>query len=253
MSSLCVIGLPDDKLCVVTKGSEKVDLRGIDFAFVTRHWQGWRQLPEPLVARAFEYLTHVVSKTPQDLSAHLRRISAAHRMKCDEVLYGSLLDLFIVLDKRGFSLRQRLLNRFEPSLRPEQQACMRQSLLFGAQAAKSIPHCYSSVFNKGLVGNPQLVVKTGRQADADFDIFDELHDLIDSGFLEEARQILERAVMQKPDNEALNRELLELYRYTKNRDAFFATYERLQGLPLALKDQWQRLSETLQVEERMQE
>ena len=253
MSSLYAVGLPDDKLCVSENDTRIIDYKDVDLAFVPQQWLGWLQLPQTLVAPAFEYLTHIVSKTPQNLSAHLRRIIAAYRMKCNDALYGSLLDLFIVLDKRGFSLRQRLLKKLGSSLNPEQQIYMRESLLFGAQEVESIPNCYSSIFSKGLVGDAELVVKTGKQADVKFSILDELHDLIDSGFLEEAREILEGAVMQNPEDEVLNRELLELYRYTKNKDAYLAARDRFKDLPLALKDQWERLSETLLVEEGMKE
>jgi hypothetical protein len=252
MSSLYAAGLTNDKQCGINYDAGQFDASEIDLCFAGPRWSGWySRLPDSLAHKALDHLGHKVSRRPENLSAHLHRIIAAWNLKRGEVIYSALLDLFIVLDKKGFALRQRMLNKVAPQLTSAQRTALRQGLLFGISSVDKLPLCYSSRLNKGLCGGTALVVQTNAQPESEFSILDEARDLIDSGLLDEARVILEQAVEQQPGDESLNRELLALYRYTKDGDALLAASERFAGLDLALKQQWTELAELLWEKERM--
>lgn len=246
MSVLSAVGQPCVEPLVVTDEVTQPDYQDLDLAFVDRHWLGWySKLPKVLRQQAFEFLSHKISKTPHDLTAHLHRIIAAHYSRNSDHLYGALLDLFIVLDKRGFALRQRLLNKFSPALTSVQHQAMRQGLLFGINAVEVLPQSYCSRFATGMVGKAGIVAKTGLTAELEYTVLDEVRDLIDSGLFDDARRMLEEAISRQPGDEALNKELIDLFSYTRDKDAFLGTQEYFSDLELALADEWQKLAEEL--------
>jgi len=250
MTSLYAFGLPGDKFCVNGIDSGAFDYGNVDLAFTDRHWHGWyTRMPAALAVQAIEHLSHRVSRTPHDLKTHLHRIIASYHSSQLESLYGALLDLFIILDKKGFLLRQRLFNKFAASLPNYQSTALKQALMLGAAKLESLPHSDCSRFNKGVVGNTNLVIKTGEPPQHQFSILDEARDLIDSGLIDDARLILEQAIIQQPDDEHVSRELLDIYRYTKNTNAFAAIYAQLNGQTLALAGEWVALASILLEEE----
>lgn len=251
MSNLFAVGLPCDKLCVVENNdAETLDYRDVDLSFVDQRWSGWfTRLPDALAEQAIDHLIHKITRSPQNLCAHLHRIISAYHAKRVDALYGALLDLFIVLDKQGFQLRKRMLTKFSSMLTPEQALALKQALMLGIWAVDELPQSYCSRFNKGLIGFSTLVEQTDDLADFEFSILEESRDLIDSGFFEEARMILEEAILQQPEDEAINKELLDLYRHTRNKEAFLDARKRFQGLNLAMNDEWHELEEVLLMDE----
>lgn len=246
MTSLYALGLPGERFCVNAIDSGTFDYGSVNLAFADRHWSGWyTRMPPALVTQAVEHLSHRVSRTPHDLKVHLHRIIASHHSNQLESLYGALLDLFIILDKKGFLLRQRLFNKFAASLPEYQATALKQALMLGAAKLDILPHSNCSRFNKGVVGTTNLVIKTGELSQRQFSLLDEARDLIDSGLIDEARLIMEKAIIQQPDDEHVSRELLDIYRYTKNTNAFEAMYAQLNGQSLALADKWDALAELL--------
>jgi len=246
MTSLYAFGLPGEKFCVNAIGGGTFDYGDVDLAFAGRHWTGWyARMPTDLAVQATEHLSHRVSRTPNDLKVHLHRIIASHYSRQIESLYGALLDLFIILDKKGFLLRQRLFNKFACSLSVHQSIALKQALMLGAGKLESLPHCDNSRFSNGMVGSACLVIKTDEPSQYKFSVLDEARDLIDSGLIDDARMILEQAIIQQPDDEHISRELLELYRYTKDSSAFAEIYAQLNGLPLSLMDEWNAQADIL--------
>lgn len=242
MQALFAIGVAADKISIHKDGESEVDLDALDVAFIKPDWNGWyHRLPAEIADTAIDYLTHRITKRPQDLLAHVHRIVAIYYTNNTNALYGALLDLYIVLDKKGFRLRQRLLNKVAPRLPSEQRVALRNGLLFGIKSVEEVPFCVGSCFNAQLHDVGAVVVQTGEQIKHEFSVLDEALDLINSGFLDEARMILEEAIMIEPGSFDLNSELLNLFRCTKDKDAFFSAVERFEGLPLAARDGWAEL------------
>ena len=242
MQALFAVGVDPDKICIQKEGESEMDIDAVDIAFLKTNWNGWyERLPAPLADSAVHHLTHRVTKRPKDLQSHVHRVIALYYSNDAEATYGALLDLFIVLDKSGFRLRQRLLNKLAPRLKSEQRIALRNALMFGIKTLEDVPHSPYSCFGAELHDMGGVVVQTGEQITHEFSALDEARDLIDSGFLDEARLVLEEAILASPEDAELNDELLNLFRYTKDRDAFFNAVDRFADLPLAAADAWAEL------------
>ena len=130
---------------------------------------------------------------------------------------------------------------------------MVKGLETGIKATDRVPLTATSLLKYPGSGNMRLVERLeGHVAVKNFDALDEARDLIDSGFMDEARMLLEELLLTRPECEETNKELLDLYKYTKNKKAFFATKQRLEGLPLALAETWEELAKKfINMEERV--
>lgn len=231
-----------------------LEIAAIDPAFIPRNSPFWlNRLPQQLAEKALQFLTHRVSNNPRDLLAHVQRVAANYHGGTPETLYGALLDLFIALDTRGSELRRRLFMKCAPFLGREQRLALVQGLESGIKTTDRVPLTPSSLLKLPTRGNMFLVERLdGHVVNKSFDALDEARDLIDSGFIDEARMLLEELLLTRPECEETNKELLDLYKYTKNRKAFFATRQRLAGLPLALAENWEELAEKfMNMEERV--
>lgn len=224
-----------------------IDLYAVDLAFIPRRsplWMGY--LPRPLAVKALDFLSHRVSNNPNDLLAHVQRVAAHYRAGSAESLYGALLDLFISLESKGYELRKRLLTKCAPLLGGEQRQALLKGLQAGIKATDRVPLTPRSLLKHPAHGSMHLVERRdGHVAVESFNALDEARDLIDSGFIDEARMLLEELLLTRPECEETNKELLDIYKYTKDKKAFFATKERLAGLPLALAETWEELSQKL--------
>lgn len=222
-----------------------LEVGAVDLAFIPRNSQFWLgRPPQALAHKALEFLAHRVSNNHKDLLAHLQRVAANFYAGTPETLYGAMLDLFIVLDNKGLELRRRLFMRCAPLLGKEQRLALSKGLESGLKAGDRVPLTPASLLKLPNRGSLFLVERLeGHVVSKNFDPLDEARDLIDSGFIDEARMMLEELLSTRPDCEETNKELLDLYKYTKNREAFFAARQRLAGLPLALSENWEELAE----------
>jgi hypothetical protein len=57
--------------------------------------------------------------------------------------------------------------------------------------------------------------------------------------VEEARELLEKAVLEEPWRGDLQTELLEIYRYTRDEKNLAAMRTRLEAMDITLPDTWQ--------------
>jgi hypothetical protein len=243
------------QLCICNlDAAPQIDIAAIDLAFVPRHSPFWlNRLPQGLSENTLDFLSHRVSNNPKDLLAHVQRVAAHYQVGTAESLYGALLDLFISLESKGYALRKRLFMKCAPFFGNEQRKALVKGLEAGIKATDRVPLTVTSLLKYPNSGNMRLVERLdGHVAIKNFDALDEARDLIDSGFMDEARMLLEELLLTRPECAETNKELLDLYRYTKNKKAFFATKQRLEGLPLALAETWEELAKKfINMEERV--
>lgn len=178
-----------------------------------------------------------VSRKPNDLLAHLRRIYFCYQNALPEPLYAALLDILIVLDQKGKDLSRRLFWGSRSILDAEQQAFL-ESVIQGGQAIQGNRF---SMFTKGLVGVP-ILLKVGQQVQVQHDYLGLAADFIEYSQLEEAMTILEQGLEQTPDRQDFQALLLELYKSTQSSDRFKNYYARIRESGESLIDEWQQLA-----------
>lgn len=197
--------------------------------------------PDILVA---EHLAHAVAATPGNLLRHTQRVFFHYRADDADGLYSALFDLFTALRENGRRLRRRLLFGAQSKLLPEQFEALG---LWLSQTSppdeKLMPNATTAVLSRGMEGACALVevIESARQAQRDPLI--EAREYIEYSQIEEARGLLESAVLDAPDREDLQAELLHLYLATRDFEHFRAMREKLTELITSLPDCWQTLGE----------
>ena len=180
-----------------------------------------------------DFLAHAIARDPANLRAHTQRIYL-HRRRGDRAeLLGALIDLFIGLGSRGQALRIRLLRECGSLIGESVYRRLAAAISTGVTAADPLPATRTSLLSKGLEGQAIVVHDPGAaQATAvagDRDFLAEAESHIEYGQLDEAKETLEQGLAIHPEDQRLHKDLLEVYRYTDDREAFTVMRANLQA------------------------
>ncbi|MDD5035736.1 MAG: hypothetical protein PHE55_13365 [Methylococcaceae bacterium] len=186
------------------------------------------------------HLAYSVSAFPYKLLRHTQRILFCYENRDGEGLYGALLDLFLVLNGRGVRLRKRLLSGARERLSADHYNALAYCLMQGVPAREQeLPATRKSVLTRGILGIEQLVQVYDNSKASVRDPLIEAREYIEYFQLEEARELLEDAIIDQPNREDLHFELLQLYKATRDASHFEATREKLRNLMPDLPEYWQ--------------
>ncbi|MBK1674170.1 hypothetical protein CKO35_12820 [Ectothiorhodospira shaposhnikovii] len=187
------------------------------------------------------FLCYQVTRTPQDLRVHVRRILLLVSIPDGHGAHGALLDLFIVLGTGGTALRRRMLAAARPVLTPEQYLFLANRVESGLDAREPMPDASTSLLGKGLLGSWCLVERFEEASPSDLaDPLREARDCLEHGQLDAARLILEKAVLETPARLELHRELLEIYRATGDLEHFRGIFQRLTAMEAPGLESWRK-------------
>lgn len=200
-----------------------------ELAFLVDGESRWNLHLNGPVIGTFDALAQAVAAQPAALEWHLRRIHYCYGLRDGDELYAALLDLFIFLEGRGHALRRRLLTGARDLLRPEDFSTLERSLSEGRVPQETErPSSPFSLLSEGLQGRLELVrplSPTGSGAVRDALV--EAREHIEFSQLEQARDVLEVALLRQPLREDLRQELLALYRATRDEESFVRMRENL--------------------------
>jgi len=157
-----------------------------------------------------DYLSHGVAREPSDLRSHVRRVFLAYSQDDAADLFAALADLFIALDGHGPSLRRRMLEHSKSRLGIGQYRRLKEAIDGSADRLRSdfIP---GAVLCRGLIGKvalPQFEIKKFENVR---DPLIEAREFLEYSQVEEARNLLEQAILHEPRREDLQEELLDIY------------------------------------------
>jgi hypothetical protein len=177
---------------------------------------------------AVDNLSHRIARDPQNLRAHIQRLALYMRVQNEQGVYGALVDLFIALGENGISIRQRMLAQAEPHLTQQRFRFLNSVMQRGIRDTDPLPDAQLAVLSKGYIGKKHFIVENAHSScSSNSDPRQEAIDCLIYGQVNEARRILEQAVLQEPWREDLQTELLEIYWATRDLKACQAMYERL--------------------------
>jgi len=178
--------------------------------------------------KAIEVLEHNVTRNPLYLRSHVQRIYLYRKIKNGDALYGALLDLFIALNTKGFEIRQRLLFESKCYLDPHHFNVLYERLGNGINASTVLPLSYYSRLSKGLIGTIDLFINSNHSVTYEArDPQVEAHEYLEYGEVNEARKVLEDAVLKEPWRKELHVDLLEIYKASRDADNCEAMYRQL--------------------------
>jgi len=168
---------------------------------------------------AWHFFSHSIRRNPSDLSLHTRRVFFAMRHKNASLLPGSLHDLFYVLKDAGENLRIRLLKASAPYLSKKDIIYFAMWIKVGIKKGMGYKWVPGAVLSNGLFGPDQTLLEINHteETQATLSPLEEARSCMEYGQLEVAREILENALENDRDNEALKEELHYLARYTQSR------------------------------------
>ena len=196
--------------------------------------------------RIADYFAHGVARTPNNLRGHVQRINEHIRQKDSPGTYGALLDLFITLSDKGLHLRNRMLRSAKEILDPYRYQALSGVLQQGIKDTDRMPLAPNSVFSKGLTGCNQLVQRIESRESRKLDPLQMARDHIEYGQIDEAREILEQALLTDTGSIELHHELLEIYRCTCDKTRFSAMRQNLREVNNPAEDAWSSLEQAFE-------
>ena len=224
-------------LLLVTEieGASHPTISGENFSVVETYWATDKQSVEHL----YQQIVYKVSTNPKQLISHIERIYFTYRQGMVEPLYAALIDLFSVLDGRGKELSKRMVS-VAHSLLTEDKAKVLASYLADKNTSLLAGNKFS-VLTKGLVGSGILLTEKNKKV-IEHDPLAIAKDYVEYSQLDAAIETLETGVLEAPERLALQLDLLELYKVTKNVQAFTKMHGLLIEKELDLSPGWQELT-----------
>lgn len=185
------------------------------------------------------FLVSSILRKPRDLFVHMQRITLCYEQKNEEQLYAAVIDFFVVLQEAGASIKQRVLAGSKKKLSP----LLWQRLQIYLTDYHLIQGNIYTVLTHGIESNVELVVtQVDEKSSLDYDPLQVARDFVEYSQLEEAREMLESAILTAPDYTELHEDLLELYKSTQNIDAFHKMMFTLSEINHPMQAQWDALN-----------
>ncbi len=187
--------------------------------------------------QANQQILYAILRKPEQLIFHIRRIHTSYRAGFSEHLYAALIDLLLILDGKGKDLSVRMVLSTRSLLEKQQ---LTQLINYLKHQNSALPTHVFSLLSKGLIGTSALLTKnTG--VDKTHDPLQIALDYIEYSDLDAAKETLESAVLEFPERQDIQIELLELYKVTKNIQAFTEMHKQLMEKDFNLSLKWQEL------------
>jgi len=169
-----------------------------------------------------EYLLYQIVRNPKNLIAHIQRIFFCYRENLHSHLTAALIDLMIALGSRGERLKRRMLIGVKTKLDEEQWRLVQDA----SQLKNPLPIVPFALLAPGTLGHTQLVTQNANTSLNEPDSLTLARDYINYSQLDEAKTVLESAILEDIESEALQHELLGLYYSTQD----VAGYRRMVDL-----------------------
>ncbi len=206
-------------------------------------------LPEwgrtPVVA---EFLAHRVARCPNDLQAHVRRVLLQRQLGDADGVYGALLDLCIALRGVGREVRERMLGCAGPLLSPSRRQALEARLDAGLGPTDPMPASRHSVLGRGLSASVPVVLMTEGAQKHEATALEQARELIESGRVAEAQELLESALVRNPDDDEVGLELLEVYQHTRDTESLRRMCRLLGKLGTPSAQAWVGMAELFAIE-----
>lgn len=201
----------------------------------------------PLVS--WRQLTLGLKANPKDLQRHTQRIMLAMDAHLQPFLPGALQDFFIVLEKTGRPLREKMFNLASPLLQNSDRAYFKKWLAQDSDASltcQSFPGALLT--SETCVAEEQVSVKEeiallNAFLDENYsNSVDKAQYCVAYGCISHGQQLLETSLMSnRRHRKEEEQELLSIYYYSKNKLALDAMSNTLLKKDKALSEDWKKI------------
>jgi hypothetical protein len=190
---------------------------------------------------ALEKLVFLIAKKPKCIINHVQRIYYCFQNNLNEQLYAALVDLLIILNQQGQAISWRMILGTKSRLTPEQFKELKSYLKGEYTDTSLLSGNQYSIFSKGLVGAHKMIQQIEKEEREDDPLIIAL-DHIQYSQLDEAKQVLEDAILVQPERLDLHQELFDLYKVTGDSNRFHQMVAKLTRLGVSMSDDWNQLN-----------
>ncbi len=188
------------------------------------------------------HLVALVARDHMDLRAHMQRISLLlDSGDSEDMIFGSLVDLFLALGDKGYELRKTVLKQARPRLHDAHFHFLHQRMTDGLQRMDVLPVTMGSVLDRAVFGNSHLVERQRNKAPLEVNAVDISLMHLENGDIKGACDVLEAALLSDFSNVAVEAELLEIYRRCRDEVGFLNMRQRLEAIGASLGADWDEL------------
>ncbi|TAK63799.1 hypothetical protein [Methylobacter sp.] len=179
----------------------------------------------------------LITRKPKRLIAHIQRIYHCYQANLQEQLFAALVDLLVILNGRGKAISWRMITGTKSKLSDEQYKKLLKYMTENIDVALLAGNEYS-VFTKGLIGTRNLVQQIEVPDEQEHDPLNLAYDYIEYSQLNEAKEVLEKAIVIQPQRLELHQCLLELYKSTFDSSGFTKMFNIVTTLDVVMPNDW---------------
>lgn len=167
------------------------------------------------------YMAGMRRRQPDNLKRHVQYLVTLLQMPevDSEQLFAGLVDLFIALGDGGLALRRRLLARSRPWLQPAALAFLRPHLDGGMDSNTPLPPGCKAVLTGGVSGLLDFASREQLAGNGFASLYEEAVSQLEYGEVEQAQELLEKALREQPRNEEIAAELVAIYRHRRDTES----------------------------------
>lgn len=197
--------------------SDSLDVYKLPAIFSLDNLKSLQLSPEYSTDANRRHLAHHVKRYPLDLRVQVQRILINQERGH---LSGALQDLFIALKNNGLKIRQMVYDHVSEHLPQDEQAFFSKWLEDGYDEIHSERFIEGSVLAAGLAskGLPLLTL-VARESSSYTSHYQEAIDCLEYGQLEVAQELLEQEMLNPEGDSRAEKELLQVYSYTKDDES----------------------------------
>jgi hypothetical protein len=231
----------DNTLLVACDDAVAERSEGSNFFSLQNVGESWRNAKILQYDEELERLVFLVTKKPKCLANHMQRIYYCFHKNLTDQLFAAIVDFLIVLNQQGQEISWRVVLGAKSKLSSEQFQKLKGYLKDHNIDANLLLGNQYSVFSKGLVGINKMIQPIEQEEQTNDPLIIAL-DHIQYSQLDEAKTVLEEAILAQPERQELRLELCNLYKSTGDSSRFHQMLARLTRLGIRLADDWNQLN-----------
>ncbi|MEI6705869.1 MAG: hypothetical protein WCK96_01915 [Methylococcales bacterium] len=190
---------------------------------------------------SLEKLVFLIAKKPKQLTNHVQRIYYCFQKNLNKQLFAAIVDFLIVLNRQGQPISWRVVLGAKSRLTTEQFEELKVYLKGKHTDINLLSGNQYSIFSKGLVGVNKLIQQIEKEEKEDDPLTIAL-DHIEYSQLDDAKKVLEEAILVQPERQDLRQELCDLYKLTGDPSGFHQMMAKLTRLGVGMTDDWNQLN-----------
>ncbi len=189
-----------------------------------------------------EKLVFRIARRPKHLISHIQRIYYCFHTNLNEQLFAAIVDLLVVLNNRGQAISWRILMGAKSQLSADQFDVLKKHLKSEHADVNLLVGNQYSILTRGLLGVNDMVQQQKKQDQVIYDSLELARDYIEYSQLDEAKHVLEMAILEQPERLEIHYELLTLYQSMRDSAGFNQMLIQLTHAGIDLIDEWTQLN-----------